>query len=178
MNYILLIKEKGKCTNDCKSDNTYKYQYDNQCFKECPNNTNNDNFICKDKDESIPTLTETYHKYFDQNITDKEMDQLAKNYIDNFYYTSNHVSIYKSDNFTISLYKISDTISNLSLSVPKINFEDCLSKIRSEYNIKEDLVIAVESEKIEKQNDKIISISVYNPTNGKKIIHMNYLIKD
>ena len=57
------------------------------------------------------------------NTTNKEIDQLAKNYIDNFYYTSNHVSIYKSDNFTLALYKNTETITNLSLPVPKINIE-------------------------------------------------------
>ena len=178
LNYILLIKEKGKCTNDCKNDDIYKYQYDNQCFKYCPNNTINDNFICIDKDKNIATLTETYHKYFDMNTTNKEIDQLAKNYIDNFYYTSNHVSIYKSDNFTLALYKNTETITNLSLPVPKINIDDCLSKIKSEYNIKEDLIIALESEKIDKQNDKIISVSVYNPLNRKKIIFNSLCLND
>ena len=178
LNYILLIKEKGKCTNDCKNDDIYKYQYDNQCFKYCPNNTINDNFICIDKDKNIATLTETYHKYFDMNTTNKEIDQLAKNYIDNFYYTSNHVSIYKSDNFTLALYKNTETITNLSLPLPKINIDDCLSKIKSEYNIKEDLIIALESEKIDKQNDKIISVSVYNPLNRKKIIFNSLCLND
>ena len=89
MNYILFTKEKGKCSNDCKKDDTYKYQYDNQCLKECPDYTviDSENFICKDKDITISTLTETNHAFFNENITQIEIIQLVKNYISNFDYT-------------------------------------------------------------------------------------------
>ena len=170
LNYILLIKEKGKCTNDCKDDDTYKYQYDNQCLKECPENTILEDYICKDNDTNRPFNTETQHTFFNENITDEEMARLTQIYMDNFYYTKNHVSTYKSNNFTITIYKNTESISNLSLGIPKLNFENCYTKIKNELNIREDLIILLESEKIENQNDKIISFSVYNPRNGEKII--------
>ena len=171
LNYILLIKEKGKCTNNCKRDDTYNYQYDNQCLKQCPDNTINDsvNYLCKDKDITISTLTETNHTFFDKNFTDEEMAQLVQNFMKNFYYTNNHISTYKSNNYTIAIYKNGETITNLSLSIPKINFENCYSKIKEENNITDDLIIVLESEKIDKENDKIISFSVYDPRNGQKI---------
>ena len=169
MNYILLIKEKGKCTNDCTNDDTYKYQYDNQCLKECPDNTIPDNYICKDKNTSISFNTETQHTFFNGNITDEEIAKLTKIYMNNFYYTNNHVSTYKSNNFTITIYKNTESISNLSLEVPKLSFENCYTIIKSELNINEDLIIVLESEKIENENDKIISFSVYDPRNGNKI---------
>ena len=34
-----LISEKKKCTDDCKKDETYFYENNNNCFKECPDNT-------------------------------------------------------------------------------------------------------------------------------------------
>ena len=98
------------------------------------------------------------------------MARLTQIYMDNFYYTKNHVSTYKSNNFTITIYKNTESISNLSLGIPKLNFENCYTKIKNELNIREDLIILLESEKIENQNDKIISFSVYNPRNGEKII--------
>ena len=44
----IFIKEKNKCINDCKKDNIYIYEYKGKCFKDCPENTYNDNFLCKD----------------------------------------------------------------------------------------------------------------------------------
>ena len=178
-NYILLIKEKGKCINNCKNDNIYKYQYDNQCLKECPKNTiqDNINFICKDKNIDIPVLTETHHTFFDKNITDDEIEQLVKNYKDNFYYTNNHVSSYKSKNLSLVIYKNTESIFDLPLGIPKLKFEDCINKIKNEYNIKEDLIIVLETEKVGQENDKIIFYSFFNPNNGKKIIY-NKLCKN
>ena len=173
LNYILFIKEKGKCTNDCKNDDTYKYQYDNQCLKECPIDTtisDHSNFICRDKNPDLSVLTETFHTYFNENITDSEMDYLTEIYMKNFDYTSNHISIYKSNNYTIVFYKNTESISNLSLGIPKINFENCYTKIKEKYSINDDLIISLELEKIDKDNDKIISFSVYDPRNGKKIL--------
>ena len=170
LNYILLIKDKKKCTNDCKNDDPYRYQYDNHCLKECPINTKADGYICKDKDINNSELTETFHTLFNRNITEDEMHQLVLNYKDNFNYTSNHISIYKSNNYTIAIYKNSETISSLSLGIPKINFESCYEKIKREYNISDDLITLLESEKINSQFDKIEIFSVYNPITGEKII--------
>ena len=37
--YDKLIKEKGKCINKCEDDNIYKYEFNNTCYENCPNNT-------------------------------------------------------------------------------------------------------------------------------------------
>jgi len=41
-----LIPKKGKCIDDCRNDDTYKYEYNNECYIKCP-----DNKICKYKIE-------------------------------------------------------------------------------------------------------------------------------
>ena len=179
--YILLIKEKGKCTNDCKNDDTYKYQYDNQCLEECPSDitiSDDSNFICKDKNSNLFSLTETFHTSFNENITDSEIAHLTEMYMKNFEYTSKHISIYKSNNYTISIYKDTETISNFSLEIPKLNFDNCLNKIKEKYGINDNLIIVLESEKIDKENDKIISFSVYDPRNGEKIIFNDICINE
>ena len=33
------IKEKNKCIDDCKNDDTYRYLYNGICIKICPNHT-------------------------------------------------------------------------------------------------------------------------------------------
>ena len=38
-----MIKSKSKCTDNCLNDNEYKYRYNRECFKQCPNNTKDDN---------------------------------------------------------------------------------------------------------------------------------------
>ena len=42
-----IIQEK-KCIDDCKNDDTYKYEYNNTCYKECPKGTISDanNYLC------------------------------------------------------------------------------------------------------------------------------------
>ena len=180
LNSILLIEEKGKCTSDCKSDDIYKYKYDNQCFEKCPKNTitDNVNFICKDENINIPLLTETNHIFFNENITDIEIKYLVEIYSNNFAYTTNHISIYKSNNFSIAIYKNSEAISNLSLNIPKINFDICFDKIKTQYNYKDNLIMVVVSQKRENKNDKIISFSLYNSRNAKKIIIDDLCIND
>ena len=37
-NFNILIESKKKCIDDCKNDNEYIYEYNNNCFKECPKN--------------------------------------------------------------------------------------------------------------------------------------------
>jgi len=54
-NYKKLIKDKNKCVDDCKNDDiyNYKYEYNNICYKKCPNETylieNSENNICFSK---------------------------------------------------------------------------------------------------------------------------------
>ena len=48
------ISAKRKCINDCSKDNKYYFEYNNECFDECPENTyglsNNIHFCLKDPD--------------------------------------------------------------------------------------------------------------------------------
>ena len=46
-NYNKLIEKKKRCIDDCNKDDTYKYEYGNQCHLNCPVNTiPNENNIC------------------------------------------------------------------------------------------------------------------------------------
>ena len=38
----LLIRKKGKCVDNCYNDNEYSYQFNYECFQECPNETTQD----------------------------------------------------------------------------------------------------------------------------------------
>ena len=66
--YDKLIQEKKECINDCKRDDIYKYELDNQCFKDCPNKTNLVSEITKQLISEINT-TEI------ENGNDKEIEE-------------------------------------------------------------------------------------------------------
>ena len=45
-NYNKLISYKKECIDNCQNDIKYKYEFNNECFIECPNGTINDSFHC------------------------------------------------------------------------------------------------------------------------------------
>ena len=69
--FNLLINEKRKCTDNCIKDDIYKYQYNGNCLKECPNGTINEinEYICKDKNLDKCVLSENEFNYLNDNIT-------------------------------------------------------------------------------------------------------------
>ena len=45
------IIEKNECIDDCSKENNYSYEYNNTCYKSCPNRTHispNNNYLCED----------------------------------------------------------------------------------------------------------------------------------
>ena len=169
--YNYLIKNKNKCTNDCKKDNIYKYYYNRECLTQCPENTEDDgNFICKDSAINRCILSENNFFLFNENITDDMIEKMTMIYAAEFGYTDTHVSVYYNDIYTITIYKDLDCISDLDLNVPEIIFGECELKIKRNYNINEKLIIAIIDKKIEGNNQrKMISYGLYSPSTGIKL---------
>ena len=46
--YMVKNGNKSYCIYDCKADEKYKYLYNGVCLKECPENTIEENYICKE----------------------------------------------------------------------------------------------------------------------------------
>ena len=143
--YSIYIKEKKKCTDDCKKEEVNKYYYNSECLKECPNTTkdNNGDKICRDIDIDKCILAESESFALNENITEKEIKKIALQYIKEFNYTKNHVSVYKNKIFSITIYKNSYCITNLSLPAQEIDFGDCYEKVQNYYKINDDIVIAI-----------------------------------
>ena len=178
--YNLLIKEKGKCIDNCENDNEYKYQYNGECFKECPINTNHDNnkYICKDINLNKCLLSENKLAYIGENISEIKLEELAEKYAKEFYYTNDHVSIFLSNIYTITLYKNNDCISELSLKIPEIDFGECYSKVKLYYQINNNLIIAIITKNIDDMDyPKLISYSMFDPLLGEKL-SFNDICKD
>ena len=159
----LLIKEKNKCTDDCTQDDTYKYQYNGNCLESCPENTINDNYLCKENINKCK-LSE---KEIELNDGSKSINTLAKSYSEEFFYTENHISNFKNNELNIIIYKNVNCIKELSLDLPIVDFGNCYSKVKDEYNLKEDLIIVV-AEKLD-QNNPSTSYSFFHPKTGEKL---------
>ena len=171
--YNLLVKAKKKCINNCEYDDTYKYQYNGECLIKCPNNTyHRDNeYICKDININKCLLSENCYYSLNENLTDNEIELFSKNYAKEFKYTDNHVSIFKNNIYTITLYKNSECISDLSLEIPEIDFGECYIKVKKNYKIFDNLIIAIISKYFEGKNyQKMISFSMFEPINGTKLL--------
>ena len=165
----LLIKEKNKCIDDCKKDSNYKYQYDGKCLIKCPEDTLNENYLCK--------KTNIYNCSLSQNelgpisFSKKGgVETIIKSYTEEFIYTNNHISQYRNDDYNIIIYKNSDCISELSLKMSNIDFGDCYNKLKEYYNINQDLIITiVENYKIKYKNNPSTTFSLFNPKTGEKL---------
>ena len=171
--YNLLVKAKKRCINNCEYDDTYKYQYNGECLIKCPNNTyHRDNeYICKDININKCLLSENSYYSLNENLTDNEIEIFSKNYAKEFKYTDNHVSIFKNNIYTITLYKNSECISDLSLEIPEIDFGECYTKVKKNYKIFDNLIIAIISKYFEGKNyQKMISFSMFEPINGTKLL--------
>ena len=172
----LLIKEKGRCIDLCKNDNIYKYEYNGQCFKECPEDTNHEEneFICKDININKCIMTEKEINLLNQNVTDNEVEEIAKSFALEFEYTENHVSIFKNNIYTITIYKNGECITELSLQTPKIDFGDCYSKVKENYEIENNLIIAIISKKVDGLSyPKVVTYSMHDPVSGEKLLYNN-----
>ena len=169
--YNFLIKNKNKCTNNCTKDDTYKFYYNRECFNQCPNGTKDDeDYICKDEVLNRCFLSENDFISLNENITDDDIEKLVKIYAEDFGYIDTHVSIYKNDIYTVTIYKDSDCISDLSLETPEIVFGECEIKVKQNYNLSENLIVAIMDKNIEGLNQrKIISYGLYSPISGIKL---------
>jgi len=162
----LLIKSKNKCIENCILDDKYQLQYNGECLDKCPQGTKEVNNICN----IIDTKKCSYKRNEDNlngYLTSDEINLLAKKYAKEYIYTNNHITIYKYNLYSISIYKNRECINELSLTIPQIDFGSCNEKIKNKYNIESDLIILI----IEKyfNGTSLLLYSFYNPITGEKI---------
>ena len=93
---------------------------------------------------------------------------MSSKYSIEFEYTKNHVSIFKNDNYAVTIYKNGECLSELK--VPKIDLLDCYEKINSIYEFNEDLVLSIVTKNnVGTSSPEMLFFSLYNPKNGTKI---------
>ena len=119
--YIVRNGNKSYCIYDCKKDEIYKYLYNGECLKECPENTINKDFICN---EILDQCNLGELQMDEKNlITQESTEILVKTYISEFNYTDKHVTLHNNKKYSIIIYKNRDCILELSLEMPKVDFK-------------------------------------------------------
>ena len=168
--YEIEIKEKKKCIDKCENDNEYNIQYDGECYKEAPNGTTYDKIkkIYIDSYINVCKLNEKVIKLPLENLTEYEIDKKARLYAKEFDYTNDHVTVYKNNDYSISIYKNGECISELDLKIDKIDFGNCYNKIKQKLSIEGNLVIVIISKII---NGVYYTFDkyMYNPNSTDKI---------
>ena len=160
--YNKIIKEKNKCIDDCKKDDIYKYEYNNICYQQCPNETiiNEDNYICSDniniKIKKQTDINETINsilsfvndllisnntKSFNSSYMEKQ-DQILEKVQDIINNGLDTTDIKKGNDITMNTGTVNYTITttsnqknNKNNNVSTINLGECENKLKEKYNI-------------------------------------------
>ena len=152
------------CVSDCKDSIDYLYLYNGNCLESCPDNTINNNFVCNvNKHECSMGSNEIYLEGQDDM---KVVETLAKTYTKEFTYTSNHISRYYNQNFSIILYKNSTCIKKQNLRMPTIDFKNCSEVVKKFYNVSE-LIAAVADKKTNANPTSFYGF--YHPLSGVRL---------
>ena len=132
--YVPALK---KCVKSCASETGYEYNYGGNCYPSCNDanaeedeeNPNN----CKDPtpQPGDPRCIVTYNSFDSENfITADGITSNAKTYAKSFSDTTTHVNYYNNSNAILVIYKDETCITELDLTVPKIDLDDiCDAKI-------------------------------------------------
>ena len=159
-----MIEDKKECIYDCTKDEVYKYLYNGQCVKECPEGSYLYNYICRVDKNTLVVGVRTF--YSEGNVVE-EIGNLVESYSTEFNYTNNYISMYENGNYSIAIYKNVSCLSELEIDMPIIDFQNCYKKIQEVYNITQELIIVL-VDKLEQDNPNT-SYSIYHPISGEKL---------
>ena len=164
-----LVKEKKYCIYDCKAEKDYKYLYNGNCIESCPEGTTPDsNLKCKE-DPSKAVLGVNILNTFESESNLKVVKTLAKIYTSEFDYTQNHVSVYENDVMGVTLFKNNLALKELPLDMPKVNLQNCSSKVKEAYNIEGNLLSSVVETRNKDKGNHETSYSFFHPNSGEKL---------
>ena len=167
----LLIRDKGRCIDNCYNDDDYKYQFNYECYKECPEETIVDNnYICRIVNKKKCYLyTDFFSNVNFKNLETNHFDVYIKRYINGFEDTDFHLDFYQSKNYTITIYKTMECLKELKMNSTIIDFRECYQKVQEKYNfIGRNLIILI----ADFFNDKKLNNTLFyffNPDTGEQL---------
>ena len=160
-----ILKERNSCIDDCKKDPEYKFLYNGNCIKNCPEGTINKDYICEENKDECKLVQSDINLKKDEDF--QIINILAKTYLNEFNYTNKHISLYTNKDFSIVIYKDRNCIDEVSLSMPRIDFRECYNKVKKEYNISEDLLISIADQKGTKDSSPFFNF--FHPLSGEEL---------
>ena len=154
INHKNIIREKNRCTNKCKNDNIYQYEYNNICLEKCPNGT---------------YYTETVKVCYDNNITKEnaaqnEIDNIRKNLLNGD--LSSEDNIFQIGNATIQITNTEMQKNNSNKNMSTIDLGECENVLREKHNLKNTTLPLLIFKVDYYPNDSLIPIigyEVYSP---------------
>jgi len=164
-----LIRDKSQCIEDCNSDNEYKFQFNYECLKECPDDTNGDeNNVCqiKNKKKCYLYSDSLLNVNFDA-LESNNFDILIKKYINGFNDTDFHVDFYKSNYYTITIYKTMYCLKELEMVTSIIDFGECYKKIQKHYDLEERTLIILIADFYDKKELLNTNFYFFHPDSGE-----------
>ena len=142
----LLIKDKKRCIDNCTKDDTYKFQYNYDCLEKCPEETNADEEnICRIINKKKCYLYSDYLINVNyKELESKQFDILVKRYITGFNDTDFHVDFYRSNNYSITIYRTMECLRELEMNTTIKDFGECYGKVQEKYKfIGRNLIILI-----------------------------------
>ena len=162
--YNKIIENKSRCIDKCNKDKIYKYEYNNKCYKSCPEGTLlslNISYLCQNIEELEKYKSIIYEKEINltnNEISDYSINSLTKEYISHVGNMTNIVSKMENENLKIYIYRNITSLEETAGEAPKIDFGECYNKVKSHYDIKGDLLITL----IKNETDRSIYGSASN----------------
>ena len=132
--YNKLIQDKNECIENCSKDIEYRYEYENKCYKKCPDNTLNQNFYCiprmqyriaSNNEEFFDSSSEI--NYF-QIFTTSEVSEYLP--YEEFFETTKLSNTDKYENEIITEFYVSHKTSNT-----EENYEEIIDETKISNNI-------------------------------------------
>ena len=167
--YNKLIKEKNKCIDECNKDNIYKYEYNNICYINCPNNTIKNESKCYDynlinidstniniiNDEDI----DIYREYINDDDIIKNVTQNKEDYTK------------EKDGVLYQITTTENQKNNINKNISTIDLGDCEKELKRIYQINESLPLIIF--KIDYYSPDtlipIVGYEIYHPLNKTKL---------
>ena len=174
LEYNKLIEYKNKCIDNCTNDDIYKYEYNNNCFQECPEGTSSPNnyYICIENKKIETTIIISSHTNIIKDIRDEHINQYRDEFVSNFNISENQEDIVTSkDNVTYSMTTSDSQKNNSNKNISSIDLGDCEDKLKDVYGIDHSLPLIIF--KIDYFSPDtlipIIGYEIYHPINKSKL---------
>ena len=141
-----MILNKSQCIDNCKNDDIYQYEYNNICYKVCPEETikNETDYMCyanKKIETDFISISELKENEFNKSNNTSKDEREKK--MDNFRGMVNDFNVSEKvediievkDNVQFQMTTSDNQKNNTNKNISTIDLGDCESKLKLIYGI-------------------------------------------